>query len=170
MFGREFSDHTVKELLALPTPRESIVAAKFVVIAVWTLGLTLFLFLFSLVIGGLVHMPGWSTDLLKSSFGIVLGTAVLTILLLPFVALFASAGRGYLPSFGWTIASVVLSQIAAITGWGDWFPWSVPALFSGAAGPRADLLGWYSYVIVILAGFLGLAATFYWWRNADQTR
>ncbi len=53
---------------------------------------------------------------------------------------------------------------------GDLFPWSIPALFSGAVGPRAEQLGFYSYVIVILASIIGLAATFYWWRNADQTR
>src|ERR1051325_5742205 len=34
VFGREFSDHTVKELLALPTSRESIVTAKFIVISI----------------------------------------------------------------------------------------------------------------------------------------
>jgi ABC-2 type transport system permease protein len=90
--------------------------------------------------------------------------------MLPFVALLASIGRGFLPPFGWTMLTVVLAQIAAITGWGDWFPWAVPALFSGAAGPRADLLGVHSYVMVVLAGLLGLAATFYWWRSADQTR
>lgn len=170
MFGREFSDHTVKELLALPTSRETIVAAKFMIIAVWTLILTVFIFLIGLIIGSLVDIPGWSTELLRSAFGDVIGSGMLTILLLPFVALVASTGRGYLPSFGWTILTVVMSQIAAITGWGDWFPWSVPALFSGAAGPRADLLGWYSYIIVILTSLIGLAATFHWWRTADQTR
>ena len=170
MFGREFSDHTVKELLALPTSRENIVAAKFVVIAAWTLILTLWVFVLSLLIGNLIDIPGWSIELLRSAFGDVVGSGMLTVLLLPFVALLASAGRGYLPSFGWTILTVVMSQIAAITGWGDWFPWSVPALFSGAAGPRADLLGIHSYVIVILTGLIGLAATFHWWRSADQTR
>jgi len=170
MFGREFSDHTVKELLALPTSRETIIAAKFTILAVWTLILTVFIFLIGLIIGSLVHIPGWSTELLRSAFGDVMGSSLLTILLLPFVALVASAGRGYLPSFGWTILTVVMSQIAAITGWGDWFPWSVPALFSGMAGPRADLLGWYSYVMVILTSLIGLAVTFHWWRTADQTR
>ena len=65
---------------------------------------------------------------------------------------------------------MVLSQVAAITGWGDWFPWSVPALYSGMIGPRVGQLGFHSYVIVIAASILGIAATFYWWRNADQTR
>jgi ABC-2 type transport system permease protein len=170
VFGREFSDRTAKELLALPTSREAIVTAKFVVITVWTLALCLFIFGLGLVIGNLVVIPGWSEELLRTAFVDVLGSAVLTIGLLSFVALLASIGRGYLPPFGWTILTVVLAQIAAITGWGDWFPWSVPALFSGAAGPRAELLGMHSYIIVFITSLIGLAATFYWWRNADQTR
>jgi len=170
VFGREFSDRTAKELLALPAAREAIVAAKFVLIAAWTSALTVFIFLIGLVVGKLVVIPGWSGELLRSASVDILGSAALTIALLPFVALLASVGRGYLPPFGWTILTVVLAQIAAITGWGDWFPWSVPALFSGAAGPRAELLGMHSYFIVFITSLIGLAGTFYWWRNADQTR
>jgi ABC-2 type transport system permease protein len=170
VFGREFSDRTVKELLALPTTRQAIVAAKFVVIVGWTFLLTLLVFGLGLVVGSLVDIPGWSPQLLRAAFVTCLGSAGLTIALVPFVALLASAGRGYLPPFGWTVLTVVLAQIAAATGWGDWFPWSVPALFTGVAGPRADFLGPHSYRLVLVAGLIGLAATFYWWRSADQTR
>ena len=169
VFGREFSDHTAKELLALPTPREAIVAAKFVVIAGWTLAMTLLIFGIGLGVGALVGIPGWSAELLRTAFADILGSAALTIALLPFVALLASVGRGYLPPFGWAVFTMVLAQIAAITGWGDWFPWSVPALFSGAAGPRTALLGPHSYGLVVITSLIGLAATFYWWQNADQT-
>ena len=170
VFGREFSDHTVKELLALPTSREAIITAKFIVIIVWSLAITLLIFGIGLVVGILVIIPGWSAELLRTAFISILGAAVLTIPLMSFVALLASGGRGYLPPFGWTVFTMVLANIAAVMGWGDWFPWAVPAIFSGAAGPRAELLGMHSYVIVILTGLLGLAATFYWWRNADQAR
>jgi ABC-2 type transport system permease protein len=170
VFGREFSDHTAKELLALPTSREAIVAAKFIIIVVWVLVSTTLIFMIGLVVGKLVVIPGWSAELVSSAGLDVLGVAALVTALLPFVALLASVGRGYLPPFGWTILTVVLAQIAAITGWGDWFPWSVPALFSGAAGPRSELMGFHSYIIVILASLIGLAATFYWWLKADQTR
>jgi len=170
VFGREFSDRTAKELLALPTLREAIVAAKFVVIAGWTFLLSLWIFLFGLVVGKAVVIPGWSEALLRSAIIDLFGSAVLTIALLSFVAFFASVGRGYLLPFGWAVLTVILAQIAGITGWGDWFPWSVPALFSGAAGPRVELLGIHSYIIVILASLIGLVVTFYWWRSADQTR
>ncbi len=170
VFGREFSDRTAKELLALPISREAIVGAKFIVISVWTFSLSLFIFGFGLIVGALVDIPGWSIELLRSASVDVLGSAVLVIVLLPFVAFIASMGRGYLPPFGWTILTIALAQIAVITGWGDWFPWSIPALFGGAVGPRAEFLGLHSYGIVFLASILGLAATFYWWRSADQTK
>jgi ABC-2 type transport system permease protein len=170
VFGREFSDHTVKELLALPTSRESIVTAKFVVIVAWSLAITLFVFGLSLMIGWLVVIPGWSATLLRTSFINITGTAALTLPLMSFVALLASSGRGYLPPFGWTIFTLFLANLAAILGWGDWLPWAVPGLFGGVAGPRNEMLGIHSYVILIISAIIGFAATYYWWRNADQTK
>jgi len=170
IFGREFSDHTAKELLALPTSREAIVGAKFIMISAWSFLLILLCYGLGLVVGKLVVIPGWSPGLFRSATVDILGAGLLTIPLLPFVALIASTGRGYLPPFGWTILTVALAQIAAITGWGDWFPWSIPALFSGAVGPRTMFLGSHSYVVIVIAGLAGLAAAFYWWRSADQAR
>lgn len=170
VFGREFSDRTVKELLALPTRRETIVTAKFIVIFVWSLAATLFIFTITLLVGYLIILPGWSNELLLSSFVGMLGCAILTLGLIPFVALFASMGRGYMPPFGWMILTMVLAQFVAIMGWGDRFPWAIPGLFSGAAGPRTEVLGLHSYIILLITFLIGLGATYWWWRNADQTR
>ncbi len=170
IFGREFSDRTVKELLAVPTSRSKTVMAKFVVIAVWSLALTILMCGLGLVVGNLVRIPGYSLALLSDSAVGIVGTAILTVAVVPYVALFASVGRGYLPPISWTILTVVFAQLAAIAGWGDWFPWAVPGLFSGAAGPRAAVLGPHSYVVLAGACLVGLAATFLWWQEADQTR
>src|SRR5262245_61062477 len=51
VFGREFADHTVKQLLALPTPRAAIVGAKFTVVVLWTVILTMLEFAIGLVVG-----------------------------------------------------------------------------------------------------------------------
>lgn len=170
IFGREFSDHTAKDLMALPTSREKIVAAKLIVIAAWVLAVCLWIFCVGLLIGYLVDIPGWTSQLAWVSFREVLLTGGMTLLLMTPVAFIASMGRGYLPPLGFAVLTIFFSQIIAATGWGDWFPWSIPALFSGAAGPRAALLGPHSYVIVALASLVGLVSTFYWWRSADQTR
>lgn len=170
IFGREFSDHTAKDLMALPTSRESIVSAKLLVITVWVLMVSLWTYLVGLLIGSLLDIPGWTVSLAWQSFLDILATAGMTLLLMTPVAFIASMGRGYLPPLGWAVLTIFFAQIIAATGWGDWFPWSVPALFSGAAGPRDQLIGVHSYILVIAAGIVGLMATFYWWRNADQTR
>jgi ABC-2 type transport system permease protein len=170
IFGREFVDHTAKELLALPTARGAIVTAKFVVIAVWGMVLTVGIFGVGLLVVTLVDIPGWSSQLVRAAFVTVLGTAALTLTMMPLVALFASLGRGYLPPFGWTIFTLFLANIVVYTGWGDWFPWAVPALFSGAAGPRAEQLGPHSYLLVGVALALGLTSVFLWWQRADQAR
>ena len=170
VFGREFSDHTVKEFLALPTQRETIVTAKFIVIAVWCLLITLLIFGIGVIVGTLVVIPGWSIQLLRTSFVNIFGGALFTVPLMSFVALLASTGRGYLPPFGWTIFTLFLANLAVILGWGDWLPWSIPGLFSGVGGPRSEVLGIHSYIVLITASIVGFVATYYWWRSADQTR
>ena len=170
VFGREFSDHTAKDLMALPTSREAIVTAKLIVISAWVFATSLWIYLIGLFVGNLVDIPGWTNQLAWQSFSDVLATAAMTLLLMTPVAFIASMGRGYLPPLGWAVLTIFFSQIIAATGWGDWFPWSVPALYSGVVGPRSEQLGPHSYIIVFIASIIGLAATFYWWRNADQTR
>lgn len=170
VFGREFSDHTAKDLMALATPRWVIVAAKFALTAVWALALTLMDFVVGLAVGAAVVIPGWSSDLGWACFWTVLASALLTFMLMPFVALFASSGRGYLPPMGWAILTLAFADLVSVLGWGDWFPWAIPVLVSGMVKAHAELVGLHSYVLVLLTCIVGLAATVAWWRSADQTR
>jgi len=170
VFGREFSDHTVKEWLALPTPRWLIVTAKFVVTAIWALVLGLLVFLVAMGVGLAIGIPGGSFDLARKTFLNILVTIPLNVMLMPVAAFFASRGRGYLLPLAWTILAMGLANLVSVLGWGDWFPWGVPVLVSGMVKPNADHLGLHSYLMVLLACVVGLAATYAWWRSADQTR
>ena len=170
VFGREFSDHTAKELMALPTSRAVIVSAKFVLLALWSMSLTLLVVIAGLGVGQAVDIPGWSPDLGWTSIRTILSIAFFTFLLTPFVALVASWGRGYLPPMGWTILSLVFANIAALLGWGDWFPWAIPVMVSGMIKSQAGAAGLHSYVIISLAFAAGLTATIAWWQKADQVR
>jgi ABC-2 type transport system permease protein len=169
VFGREFADRTVKLLLAVPTPRGAILTAKFVVVAAWSALLSAWIFGIALLVGFFLDLPGWSGAMLRLAALDVAMTAALAILLQSPAAFLASAGRGYLAPLGFAILTVFLAQITAATGWGGWFPWSVPALFTGMAGPRASLLGAPSYALVALTSLAGVAATFVWWQRADHT-
>ena len=168
VFGREYSDHTVKDLLALPTPRFVIVLAKFVLIALWSAALTVIIYLLGLGVGVAVALPPVPVDLFWQGTITIAITAGLTITLVTPIAFFASAGRGYLAPMGVAILAVIFAQVIAAAGWGEYFPWSVPALYAGMAGPEYAQLGTISYGIVILTSLLGMIATFIWWELADQ--
>ncbi|OGT27795.1 MAG: hypothetical protein A2Z17_00205 [Gammaproteobacteria bacterium RBG_16_66_13] len=168
VFGREFSDHTVKELLALPTRREVIVTAKFALIGLWVLGLTLMIFMLGLGVARLADIPGWSAGLESWSFGSLMVIVLLTFMLMPLVALFASAGRGYLPPLGWAFLTMALGQIAHVIGWADWFPWAVPGLLGSPTGAPAAPMELHSYAGVVLTFIAGVGGTLAWWRKADQ--
>ena len=170
VFGREFADHTVKDLLALPTPRSSLVLAKFIVIAVWTAVLTAMIYLIGVGVGQAVGLPPAPAEVWEQGTIVIAITAGLTMLLVTPVAFFASAGRGYLPPMGAAILIVVLTQIIAAAGWGEFFPWSIPALYAGIGGVQSLTLSRISYVIVGATGLLGVIATLIWWQMADQPR
>lgn len=164
VFGREYADRTVKDLLALPTSRSTIVLAKFVVVMSWSAILAAAVHLIALGVGAAVGLPPVPLATIWQGSLTIAITAVLTIALVTPIAFFASAGHGYLPPLGAVILAIFLAQIIAIAGWGEYFPWSIPALYS-----RGSALAPVSYVIVLLTAGAGLAATFAWWERADQT-
>jgi ABC-2 type transport system permease protein len=170
VFGREYSDRTMKDLLALPTPRWAIVAAKFSVVVVWCTALAAGLYALGLAVGAAVDIPQWSQETALNAAGNFAVTSVLTIALITPVCFVTNVGRGYLSPLAFVILMLALAQVIAILGWGGYFPWSVPGLHSGMAGAPAEQLNPGSYVIVALTSLAGFAATFVWWNRADQTR
>lgn len=169
LFGREFSDRTATDLLAVPTSRTAVVLAKLLLGLAWCALLTVLLVALVLVLGTLLGLPGWSAATAARGTGTVLGTGLLTAGLAASYGLAASVGRGYLPAVGVLFLTVLLAQVLAAVGHGEWFPWAVPALLAGAAGPdRADV-GWAGPAGVALVALGSAAATALWWERADHS-
>ncbi len=57
LFGREFSDRTVRSLLAIQTPRWAIVIAKALVVALWGAAISAWVLALGLAIGMIVGLP-----------------------------------------------------------------------------------------------------------------
>jgi len=166
MFGREFTDGTLKDMLAVPVQRSSILLAKFIVVAVWSAALAMLIFIISLVMGAIIHLPGGSIGVIFQSSALVVITAGLTIAVAMPFALFASAGRGYLLPIGLAVLTAMMTNLVAVMGWGEYFPWGVPGLYAQGKSSLAPI----SYWIVFLTGLAGMMATYLWWKNADQNR
>lgn len=169
IFGREYSDRTIKDLLALPISRSIIVFSKFIVAMLWCLFLSIFVLVLGLIVGKLVDIPGWSSDIMIRGTLVFIICSTLTILLSTPVAFFASVGRGYLSPIGFMVFTLVLAQIIAAIGYGQFFPWSIPALISSAVGSDNAIIEVISIIIVLLTSVFGLVGTMFWWRYADQS-
>ncbi len=166
VFGREFADGTLKDMLAVPVQRSSILLAKFIVVAVWSAGLTLVMFTAGLLMGLLIGLPGGSLSVILQGSQLVVTTACLVIgVVLPF-ALFASIGRGYLLPIGLAVLALMAANLVVVLGWGEYFPWAVPLLHAQGKSPLAPL----SYWIVAFTSLAGMLATYLWWKYADQNR
>lgn len=164
VFGREYSDKTVKDLLARPVSRSSVVAAKFLVVALWSLVLVAVMAAAGLLAGSLAGLPGWSAQAAAQGIRTLFVSALLALPLSAPVAFFASAGKGYLLPLGFVILTLVLANLSGMIGFAPLFPWAVPGVYSQTP---ADLTA-ASYVSLAAASLAGLAGTFAWWRYADQ--
>jgi ABC-2 type transport system permease protein len=169
VFGREFADRTVKDLLALPVPRTTIVAAKFTVAAAWCLVLAAWTAALGVGVVTTLRLPGADAGTVTSGLARLLLTAVMTIVLVAPFALLASVARGYLAPVGGILLATFLGQIVAALGYGAYFPWAVPALYAGIEGVHTRP-GPIGYALVALVGVAAALATGSWWRRADQAR
>jgi len=168
VFGREFSEHTIKDILVLPISRSYIVISKFVVVVIWAIILSLVYFITSLLVGQLIDIPKWSNELVLLNFSIFFVTSLLTIILSTPVALLASYSRGYLLPIGFVILTLIMANLTGIVGLGPYFPWSIPGLYGTASALESLQLKNVSYIILFSTGILGLFGTLAIWRFADQ--
>jgi ABC-2 type transport system permease protein len=170
VFGREYSDRTIKDLLSLPVSRENIVMAKFIVSFIWSLALMAILLAGALIAGHIVRLENWHTEIAVKNISGFCISSLLTILLFPVISLITSVSKGYLLPVGITFLILMGTQFLfmGMPSLTPLFPWAIPGLFSGVAGPLAPKPGLLSLVILLFTSLAGIAGTIFWWRYADH--
>ncbi len=171
LFGREYSEGTVKDLLSLPISRAKILNAKFIYYTIWCLVLVLSNLFLGMLIGFLLRLPGWDSVMFIDNIQVYFLTTFMIILLNTPIAFFAIVGKGFMTPLGIVAILLVLAQIIGALGLGRYFPWAVPGIYSGSGG--ADLksgLNLLSYFIILITGIMGYFSTILWWKYSDQTK
>lgn len=167
-FGREYTDRTLKDLLALPVSRAKIVGAKFVSTIIVCLIMAVFTYEFAVLMGGIVGIPGFTLDVAGHYFIQMLILSGMHLLLCGPVILLASISRGYLMPIGFAFTMLMIALIVGPTGLGAYLPWSIPALQLKGSLSAVLPLGLISYLIPAFVGCAGLLGTWAWWRWADH--
>jgi ABC-2 type transport system permease protein len=170
LFGREYTEHTVKDLLSLPTSRTNILNAKYILYFIWSITLAIFNLLFGMAIGIGLQLPGFENVKFIVYLQEYFITTFLTVLLGTPLAFFSMLGRGYLAPLGVVALTVAFSQIIAALGYGHYFPWAVPALFSGTAGEYKEQLNLLSYIILFIISVFGYCITVFYWKYTDHNK
>lgn len=168
IFGREYADKTIKDILALPVTRTTIVLSKLIAMAIWSILLCFVTVIVSFGAGILIKLPLWSEKVFLDFISIYFVTVFLSLLLSPPTAFIASAGRGYLPPIGFVIGCMALANLFGNIGLGAYFPWAIPMLYTDAIGGPGSELSTISYIILILTCLAGTAGTVVQWKYADQ--
>ena len=170
VFGREYSDRVIKDLLALPVSRFKIVISKFIIVFLWSLLLLLLLYIFCTLAGLLIHLDAWDRELFLQKTLVYVVSALLTILLFPVITFITCISRGYLLPVGFAILILIATQFVflGLPGITPYFPWAIPGLYSGVAGPLNPKPEAISYIILGMTSLLGIAGTTAWWRYADH--
>ena len=166
VFGREFADGTLKDMLAVPVRRSSILLAKFIVVTAWSAAMAIVIFILSLVVGAIIRLPGGSASvILHGSLVTAITVCLVIAVVLPF-AFFASVGRGYLLPMGVAVLTLITANLLMVLGWAEYFPWAMPILYSQGVSDLTPL----SYWMVLITSAAGMLATYLWWKYADQNR
>jgi len=156
------------QVASTPVARANILLAKFMVVGLWSLLLTVMFFLVSLLLGAAIGLSQGTAEVFWHGIAtLAVATCLVIVDVFPF-AFFASVGRGYLLPMGVVLLVLMLGNVVTIAGWGTYFPWAVPALSAGLTGKGK--LEAASYLLVLFTGLAGMAGTYLWWRFADQNR
>jgi ABC-2 type transport system permease protein len=166
VFGREFADGTLKDMLAVPVQRSSILLAKYITVTAWCAVMAIMMLVFGLVMGAIMQLPGGSMSVILDGSVVALITVCLIIAdVLPF-AFFASVGRGYMLPMALAVLTPIMANMMMVVGRAEYFPWAIPILFAQGESSLTPI----SYWIVIATSVAGMVATYLWWKYADQNR
>lgn len=167
IFGREFAERTLKDMLAVPVSRGTIVAGKFIVLVCISMVMVIEMIIVGLIAGFALNMPLGSSSLILDGVGKTILASILVLLVNTPFAFLASTGKGYLLPIGVTMLVVVIGNLMGTIGYGEIYPWYIPSILSGMAAEGSRITTG-SYIIVFMTAVLGIAATYLWWQKADH--
>ena len=164
VFGREYTDKTIHDLLVKPVSKLSIAGSKFIVLFLWNSLLTVLMFAVVLLVGAYIGLTGGTAALILHYFLMFLTASLLVMFVSTVSSFTANVTRGYLAPIGIIFLIVLLLNIVNGYDWlSAYIPWAIPRLLisDGALRP-------VSILILAITGITGFVGTVAWWRFAEQ--
>ncbi|GLC82720.1 ABC transporter permease [Lacrimispora brassicae] len=163
VFGREYTDKTINDLLVKPVSKLHIAISKFIVIFLWNSLLTIIMFTVVVLIGAYIGLIGGTSTLILNYFLVFMATSLLTMFVSTVSSFMANVTNGYLAPIGLIFLIVIIINIVENMGLSPYIPWTIPKLLFSDGVLRP-----ISIFILVITGITGFAGTVAWWRFAEQ--
>ena len=163
VFGREYTDKTINDLLVKPVSKLKIATSKFIAISLWNTLLTIIMFAVVVLLGAYTGLVGGTAALILHYLAMFMAVALLTMFVSTVSAFMANAFKGYLAPIGLIFLIVVIINVVENIGLSAYIPWTIPDLLlsDGFLSP-------ISVLILVVTGIAGFAGTVAWWRFKEQ--
>ncbi|KKO55378.1 ABC transporter permease [Paenibacillus sp. DMB20] len=166
LFNREYTEDTLKNLLTIPVSRTGLIVSKLVLLFFWIMILTFTSWGLIFILGLLAQYEGLSAGvILQSLKEFFIGGSLLFLLSTPtmFVTILF---KNYVPTIIFTAVITMGNVGIANREYKAVFPWSAAHViaengFVPAYPPH------YSYVAILAASVIGLAATIVYFKKTD---
>ncbi len=148
VFGSEYMEHTIKDIIAMPVSRTQIINAKFVTVFAWCLLLSILLITISILVGTYMNLSNWSLPMILTYIGKYFIATLLTLTLCSPVAFMANYGKGIIAPLAVVLVTMIMAQFAAYMGLGLYFPWAIPGLSIMSEAVEGMQITAASYIII----------------------
>lgn len=167
LFGREYTEHTLKSMLTIPISRGEFLLSKYVMFLVWILILTVVTSVSTTVFGFVAGLSGFTLNLFIDSFVQLLYANVLLFLTFsPFVFLSLFITNMVPAMVGGAGLTLVNLMIYGQT-WAPYVPWVCPYLIaSGEIAEYATSVS-VSYGIILATFIIGLTISYIYFTKMD---
>lgn len=166
LFGREYTEDTLKNLLTIPVSRVSLIGSKLLLLLLWIEALSLAAWGLTLGLGLIGRYEGLDAALLlKSLREFTVGGGLLFLLSTP-TAFLTLLLKNYVPTIIFTAAVTMANVALANRDYKAVFPWSAVHVIA-EQGFVAAYPPYYSYIAVAAASLAGLAASLYYFTKVD---
>lgn len=161
IFGREYSEGTARNMLATPVRREWFVAAKLALLLAWVFALSALSMAAHTAYGVALALNGFAWGHVGRAFADAMLVTTVIAATLPFVALVAVIGRGYLAPMIFSGVAFATGVLVLQAGWERWYPWAMAFALVGMGwlpGETKSSLTATSWVILGALFLAGVAA------------
>ena len=167
LFGREYSEHTLKTMLTIPISREKFLISKYIMFLVWIVILTVVTSLSTLIFGFIAGLEGLTLKLIITSFSqLLLANVLLFLTFSPFVFI-SLLITSMVPAM---VGGATLSLINIMVygqNWAPFVPWVCPYLIASGEIVKYGANIMVSYGIILVTFLIGLAISYIYFTKKD---